>query len=75
MALKSGLAEEGARFNLATRDVEVRNITVRTRASCTCDVYTTSSSTSDGSTSNNARLSFSRSALVVRSCAPRAWGW
>ena len=39
------------------------------RASCTCDVYTTSSSTSDGSTSNNARLSFSRSALVVRSCA------
>ena len=30
------------------------------RASCTCDVYTTSSSTSDGSTSNNARLSFSK---------------
>ena len=39
------------------------------RASCTCDVYTTSSSTSDGSTSNIARLSFSRSAFVVRSCA------
>eukprot|EP00937_MAST-01D_sp_MAST-1D-sp2_P003659 g3659.t1 len=36
VALKSGLGEEGARFNLATRGVVVRNISVRTRASCTC---------------------------------------
>ena len=36
VALKSGLGAAGAAFNLPTRAVTIRNVTVRTRSSCMC---------------------------------------
>jgi hypothetical protein len=42
---------------------------VHTPTSCTWDLYTTSGSTTEGSARNICELSFSRSMLVVRSCA------